>query len=500
MHYYFFILFIIFSAFPACAQVPLSKISPSLQHQLADYPYWPVIILGESQLLSGGDSYDRFCKSSAGRKRSELRKKLISEYKETAEKEQDAILKIISYPKSAVRMWIVNAVGVTLKREEIYKAAASDKVKYIYADRQTPAAESKGGSVRHVLSPPTLKEFSLSGKKIPWNIKEIGADRVWKEFRITGEGVTVAMFDSGADYMHPDLQKNTWINRDEVANNGKDDDGNGLADDVYGYNFSKMSPSVIAEGKQQHGTWTSGIIAGDGSGGTITGLAPRAKLMHLIAWGSYCNTARAFEYALEEGADIINMSFSWPHLGQERGLIRLMCEQAACAGLVLVSGAGNFGSGGKNPAPLPLQLRIPEGIPCVIAAGGLNRKMKVPGFCSLGPVEWSQVKFYEDFPLPKGLVKPDVCGFPGPGYPILSTDGRGYVDPNTKIAGNSFSGPHISGVAALMLSANPEIPPWKVKELIETTAKAVEAGGKNPRSGAGLTDAYQAVKKAMGNH
>ena len=488
----------VFYAVCVCAGVPEGKISPSLQHQLADYPAWPVIVLGKTQLLSGPGAYHEFCKNNAGRKRSELRSELTAKLKTVAEKEQAEILTSLGSPPNAVQCWIVNAVGITLTREQIRRAAELDAVKYIYADRQTPLTRSSGGTVAHVIRPAASGPFSPSKKTIPWNVKEIHADRVWSELKVTGEGATVAMFDSGANYIHPDLKNNTWINADEIPNNGKDEDGNGLADDYYGYNFAKMSPSVMAGEKEDHGTWTSGIIAGDGSGGIQTGIAPRAKLMHLIAGGSYCNTALAFQYALEMGADVMNMSFSWPGMGQERGLIRLICEQATCAGLVIVSGAGNFGTGSRTPAPIPVQLRIPENIPCVIAAGGVDQNRQVPGFCSLGPVEWSQVKFYEDFPLPEGLVKPDVCGFPGPNYPLLASESKGYVNPNPNIAGNSFSGPHVSGVAALMLSANPEIPAWQIKEIIESTATPLEKGGKNSRTGAGLINAYEAVKIIMG--
>ncbi|GBC61685.1 hypothetical protein DENIS_2647 [Desulfonema ishimotonii] len=496
----FFLLLTFLTAAGHTAAADQDKISPRLRHKLTDYPQWPVIVLGRTQFLNGPDAFDRFCKENGDQKRSELRKTLIAELGKIARKEQDEIIRAAGSPKNAVRLWIVNGVGLTLTRAQVRKLAALDSVKYIYADRGTPRLKGRG-KVARILKPSPSEPFALSRRKLPWNISRIGADRVWRELKVTGEGVTVAMFDSGADYTHSDLRANTWINADEIPNNGKDDDGNGLADDCYGYNFARRTPAVMAAPGKQHGTWTSGIIAGDGTGGIQTGVAPRARLMHLIAWGSYCNAGQAFQYALENGADVMNMSFSWPDLGQARGLIRRMCEQATCAGLVMVSGAGNFGKGGKNPAPVPVQLRIPEGIPCVIAAGGVDREMKVPGFCSLGPVEWAGVKFYEDFLLPGGLIKPDVCGFTGPGYPLLGTDpksGRsGYVNPNTTIAGNSFSGPHVSGVAALMLSAAPELPAWRVKEIIEQTATPVGKDGKNSRTGAGLINAWKAVRAAI---
>ena len=202
----------------------------------------------------------------------------------------------------------------------------------------------------------------------------------------------------------------------------------------------------------------------------------------------------AFQYAIENGADVVNMSFSIPNLGHTRGLWRLAAEHATAAGLVLVSGAGNF----QQQQKIPVQQRIPEGIPCVISAGGVDQDMNVPRFCSLGPVEWSKVRFYEDYPMPRGLIKPDVCGFPGAGYPILDPAklNGGLIDPNNRVRGDSFSGPHVSGTVALMFEANPRLTAMKVKQILESTAKDIAPPGKDNRTGAGLLDAYEAVKAA----
>ena len=173
----------------------------------------------------------------------------------------------------------------------------------------------------------------------------------------------------------------------------------------------------------------------------------------------------------------------------------MMSDHAVCAGLVLVSGAGNF-----SRLPVPVQIRIPEGIPSVICAGGVDREMNIPKFCSQGPVEWESVKFFEDYPMEKGgLIKPDVCGFPGPGYlVVLSGKNHGYIeDPDNGPRGNSFSSPHVSGVVALMLSANPELTAWRVKEILEETATDLGEPGKDPKTGAGLANALKAVKKAL---
>jgi len=450
----------------------------------------PVILFLRTQLLPAPAAYGEYCKANAAKRRSALRRSVLERLKAMAEKEQKQVLEALESPPGARRLWIVNAISVTLTPQLIRRAAGLDAVRYVYIGARNAAA-ARPGNVRTVLKQEERKPFSVKEKKVPWNLEMIGAARVWKELGITGEGAVVAMLDTGANYPHEDLRSNIWINRTETPNNGLDDDGNGYTDDYYGYDFSRMRAEVIARGRQQHGTWTAGIVAGDGSGGTVTGVAPRARLMLLKAGGFYA-TALAYQYALENGADVISMSFSIPNLGNRRALWRLMCEHATLAGLVSVSGAGNF----QQQAAIPVQLRIPEGIPCVIGAGGVNRQMRVPIFCSLGPVEWGSVKFYNDYAMPGGLVKPDVCGFPGPGYPLLGPAAKGYIDPNTNIKGNSFSGPHIAGVAALMLSANPELPAWRIKEIMEATAKDLWAKGKDNRTGAGLLDAFEATREA----
>jgi len=492
------LVFLLFSLTPGDARAAAelsAKVSPRLRHLLSDYPAYPTIVLGKTQLFNSSDEFAGFQKKNAVRPRSVLRAETIARLKKIAD-ERGSILRALGNPKNVVRLWIVNGIGVTLTRAGVEKAAALEEVAYIYADRATPRFNYEGGSIVEVIRPETSDGFSIEGKASVAYLEGIRADQVWKELDVHGEGAVVALYDSGANYRHPDLRNRLWTNPDEVANNGKDDDGNGLVDDFYGFNFAAGSPRVLAEEKQGHGTWTGGIIAGDGAGGRITGVAPRSRLMLLVGPGSFCHMAQVVQYALEEGADVLNMSFSWPNLGQERGLIRRICDHALAAGLVPVSGAGNFGTGGGNPAPKPVQLRIPEGIPGVIAAGGVAAKGAPPPFASQGPVEWAEIRFYEDFPLPQGLTKPDVSAFPGPGYALLDHRGEGYISPNRRIGGNSFSGAMVSGVAALMLSAAPELPAWRVKEILEETATPLGGPEKNNRIGAGLVNALEAVRAA----
>ena len=487
-------------ALPACQDavadaqqtVQEEKIDPPLAARFDRPGPYPVAILLETQMLLGPGRLAEFASQNDGRPRSALRTEVIEALKVTAEAEQAILLEALGEPEGARTLWIGNAVFVDLTVEEIRSAASLDVVRYIYLMPQAPPSYDRPGTVGTVLTPSTRPPFSIDGKEVPWNLVGIGAAEAWEQLDATGEGVVVAMIDNGTNYTQPDLAGNVWTNTGEVANNGVDDDANGLIDDYYGFDFSRGLAEVqlnpaFGQGAG-HGTWTSGIVLGDGSEGVVTGVAPRAQLMVSIVGGATFAMGRALEYALEEGADVATMSFSIPDLGNVRGLWRLMSDHAVAGGLVLVSGAGNF----QQTQPIGVQQRIPEGIPSVVSVGGVDQGLELVPFSSLGPVSWSSVVFYEDH---EALTKPDLVAFPGPEYPLIRADGPGYLDPNTR-RGNSFSGPHAAGVAALILSANPELPAWQVKEIMEETARDLPPLGRDNRTGAGLIDAAAAVREA----
>ena len=131
----------------------------------------------------------------------------------------------------------------------------------------------------------------------------------------------------------------------------------------------------------------------------------------------------------------------------------------------------------------------------MIAVGGVDSSLSLVTFSSMGPVEWSNVELYRDFPMPNGMIKPDVVAFPGAGYPILSYP-SGYIDPNDRTRGNSLSGPQAAGVAALMLSVAPSLPAWRVMPILKSTARDLGEKGADNQFGAGLIDANAAVKAA----
>ncbi len=470
---------------------PAAKIDPLVQAGIDSGKAIPVIVLGH-QLFSRPDGFARFTMAHASDDRRTLRPRVIAQLKNIAAREQPKILAALGKTRPERSIWIANAIALTLTPAEVRRAASLAEVEFIYPSIEQFFDQEPVGHLSIVLPGEEPMPFSLAGKRVPWNIAKLGAPRVWSELGDRGEGVVVGILDGGANYAHADLRHNIWRNKREIPGNGVDDDHNGYVDDYYGYDIANGRAEVRDTSSQrQHGTWTSGIVAGDGSGGIVTGVAPRASLMLLIAGGPIEN-GLAYEYALENGADIMSMSFSIPNLGNLRGLWRIMSDHAVAAGLVLVGGAGNF----RQTASVPTQVQTPKDIPSVIAVGGVDTLMQPLFYSSMGPAEWGTVALYGDYPMPAGVMKPDVVAFPGAGYPVLGLSDTGYVDPNPKIQGNSFSGPQGAGVAALMLSVAPGLPAWKVSEILAATARDLDAPGRDMLTGAGLIDAYAAVRRA----
>jgi subtilisin family serine protease len=246
----------------------------------------------------------------------------------------------------------------------------------------------------------------------------------------------------------------------------------------------------------------AGIVAGRPLNGKkmVTGVAPRARLMVLRGMGYL----KGYEYALANNADVLSMSYMWVNveLGNYRGVFRAAHEHLAAGGVVSVGGAGNFSNLGRGK-----QIALPKDIPCVIAAAGVVEDGGKAPASSQGPCFWQGVKFYDDYPEARPLRKPDVTGvfggypvwarpqLPKKGWKLVSQEGDNFalvVGPQ----GNSFSGPHAAGVAALMLSANPDLNAWEVKSLMEQTCKDIGDKGRDPAFGAGLLQALDAVRAA----
>jgi subtilisin family serine protease len=123
-----------------------------------------------------------------------------------------------------------------------------------------------------------LPDVPYFGSLSEWNLNVINAPEPWAA-GYTGEGVLVAVVDTGVDVNHPDLMSQLFVNAGEIAGNGIDDDGNGFIDDISGWDF--VSSDNNADDGNGHGTHVAGTIAAANNGTGVTGVAPGAG-QHMV--------------------------------------------------------------------------------------------------------------------------------------------------------------------------------------------------------------------------
>ncbi|MCT7981292.1 S8 family serine peptidase [Laspinema olomoucense] len=291
----------------------------------------------------------------------------------------------------------------------------------------------------------------------------INAPAVWNR-GFTGEGVIVAVLDDGVDWKHPDLADNIWVNSNEIPNNGMDDDGNGFIDDVRGWDFVDGINNPSGGPGDSHGTHVAGTVAAGRNGVDIVtgenrlemnGVAYNATIMPVRVLGesksnpdeNFDPVAAGIYYAVENGARVIQMS-----LGRNPGAPPSLQTQEALAfarerGVVAVIASGNERDtyGATQPGDPAFNARNN----LAIAIGAVNPANQLATFSN--PAGPSPLNF---------IV--------APGVDVLST----YPNQNYEFEeGTSMAAPHISGVVALMLQANPNLTPAQVEQILIETAQ-----------------------------
>ena len=171
--------------------------------------------------------------------------------------------------------------------------------------------------------------------------KDIDAPSAWDLSR-EGEEIVVAVVDTGCTLNHPDLEQRIWINQNEIADNFIDDDHNGFVDDCLGWDM--VDDDNAPWDPSGHGTHVAGIIAAQSDNALgVSGAAPKARIMPVrmmdaFDQGTVADAIAAIEYALDQGARIINCS--WGSTGHSTALKNTM----AAADALFVCAAGNTGS------------------------------------------------------------------------------------------------------------------------------------------------------------
>lgn len=161
--------------------------------------------------------------------------------------------------------------------------------------------------------------------------------------------VTVAVLDDGVDYTHPDLAANIWVNTDEIAGNGIDDDANGKIDDIRGWDTNSEDNDPMPNGTNQHGTHVAGTIGAVGDNGIgICGVSRNVRVMPVLMYNGQSSwltdLAEGIDYAWQNGAKVISVSYNIDGYGQ--ALVDAILR-AQAADVVYCNSAGNNGQ--QNP-------------------------------------------------------------------------------------------------------------------------------------------------------
>jgi len=298
-----------------------------------------------------------------------------------------------------------------------------------------------------------------------WYLAKIKADNAWDKISAS-PNITIAVIDSGIQINHPDLQANIWRNPKEVANNGIDDDHNGFIDDVNGWDFVNNVPDPSpkfstgwTEAGVSHGTTVAGIIAAQGNNRLgVAGVTWSAKIMALKVLGDkgegkVSDVIRAIDYAINNGADIINLSFV--SFNYNDGLQEAI-RRANRAGVIIVAAAGNEQTGGEgyNIDKTPIYPACYDGtlgenlVIGVAATDALDQKAKFSSYGSRCV----------------DLTAPGISFFG-------SVTAGSTVDDSEKIydgywSGTSMAAPLVSATLALIEEANPELSPSEVMNIL----------------------------------
>lgn len=323
--------------------------------------------------------------------------------------------------------------------------------------------------VRHmaVSNDPYYTDGSLWGmygtNTTPANTFGSGAGSAWVNGANCSNSV-VGIIDEGYMYNHPDLAANAYKNPGEIAANGRDDDGNGLIDDVYGWDFANNDNSVFDGASDDHGTHVAGTIgAAGGNGVGVAGVCWSVKLMNAKFLGSRggntANAIKAIDYFTNlkyKGVNVVATNNSWGGGGFSQGLADAI-ERANSAGILFIAAAGNSGADNDVTPSYPSGYASSN----IIAVAALD---------SAGNLAW-----YSQY----GATSVDIGA---PGSHVLSTvpksekgkvvGGYAYYD------GTSMATPHVTGAAALYKARNPGATASQIKAALLNGTPTPSLSGK----------------------
>ncbi len=302
---------------------------------------------------------------------------------------------------------------------------------------------------------------ALSLDETTWGVAGIRADQVWRGLGVVGDGITVAIIDSGVDWQHPALMPSYrgWT-------------GGPAVDHVNNWFDATNEQAAYPNDLNGHGTHVMGTIAGQGGIGVAPGARwMAAKGLSSQGYGLYSWLHASFQFLLAPHGDPTYapdiVSNSW---GNDDGTDREFEQDIAAlqaAGIFVVFANGNTG-------PQPGTVGSPASLPNSVGVGATDADDQVALFSSRGP-------------SPFGPPRPHLSA---PGVAVLSAYPGGAFAYGS---GTSMATPHVAGVAALLLSARPSLDIRDTLYALTRTAVPLSTTIPNNDSGWGRVDAYSAV-------
>lgn len=345
--------------------------------------------------------------------------------------------------------------------------------------------------------------FSLDGALSVWgnerleylleeSVPLIGADRVRSDLGFDGEGVGVAVLDSGVDATHPDLEyPGRTVQNVKIAGDG-----------FFTGTTAVVEDQPNTDTSSGHGTHVAGTVGGDGtaSGGRYTGVAPGSDLVGIGAGDaiSILYALEGFDYALahQDAYNIRVISNSWGTSGEfdRKNPINVASKEAHDRGITVAFAAGNAGPGRDTLNPYSVA-------PWVIGVAAGNKDGKTladfssrgrPGSDLYHPditapgVDIVSARASTGSTINALAARKDAVGIPPEHLPFYTT-----------ASGTSMATPHVSGTVALMLDANPNLTPDQVLNALTGTATPMPYG--EFEAGSGYLDAFAAVERVSGS-
>ncbi len=419
----------------------------------------------------------------------------VNALKSEAESSQAGVMAELSRGGANIKnsFWITNAILAEVNTDDLRSIAQKEEVKRIHENFEVSILEHSKEDPPFSLK--DVEGFGNEEEKYTWGLERMGVPEVWGMGFKGSEEIKVAVLDTGVDIDHPDLEGKMYTEDEE--------------DPTYPGGWAEFNVGGKKVGSEPHdthyhGTHVSGTVVGgnESESGTYIGVAPNAKFMHglVIPYGSgsFAQIIGGMEWATEEGADVVNMSFG-ADAKEYYDEFEEAIQSMKGVGIFPVAAIGNEGEG-------------TAGTP-----GAILESIGVGASTDDGYYEWPQGEFneykendivgfssgdiiideeYNNSPEEE-YVKPD---FSAPGVNVKSAvPGNDYYYLN----GTSMAAPHVAGIIALMLQVDPELEIDDAYNILRDTVDYYRKEGdwldseenKNTRYGYGIVNAHNAVQQ-----